>query len=326
MHQPHSHAHSTESTSHAPGSLVRSGHPHNHGSEHSSLPRLVLVLALSATVMVAELIGSLISGSLTLLADAGHMFVDSFGLLIAVIAAKLMNRQASDRYTWGLARAEVISAALQASMLLVVCLVVTMEAISRFSNPPEVEAPLMAVFAAIGLAANILGILLLHSHQKDSLNTRAAFLEVLNDALGSLAVLLAAGITAATGWLAVDPIATLIVAALMAPRAIRILGHCLRILLEGTPDALDLTEVRGKILEHPHTIDVHDLHTSNISSSCIALTAHVTVERHCFSDGSAVKLLHDIQHTLGEEFAVSINHSTIQLDVAEHRDHEHLHH
>ncbi len=302
------------------------GHSHSHTIEHSSLSRLGLVLALSITVMVVELIGSLISGSLTLLADAGHMFVDSFGLFVAVIAAKLMRRQASDRYTWGLARAEVISAALQASMLLVVCIVVVMEALSRFTNPPEVEAPQMAVFAAVGLTANVLGILLLHSHKKDSLNTRAAFLEVLNDALGSVAVLLAAGVTAATGWLAVDPIATLIVAALMAPRALRILGHCLRILLEGTPDALNLAEVREKILEHPDTIDVHDLHTSNISTACVALTAHVTVERHCFSDGSAIQLLHDIQQTLGEEFAVSINHSTIQLDVAEHRDHEHLHH
>lgn len=305
---------------------MSSGHSHSHGNEHTSLPRLSLVFALSVTIMIAELIGSFISGSLTLLADAGHMFVDSFGLLIAVIAAKLMQRQASDRYTWGLARAEVISAALQASMLLVVCIVVAMEAFTRFTNPPQVQAPLMAVFATVGLAANVIGIFLLHSHKQDSLNTRAAFLEVLNDALGSIAVLLAAGITAATGWLTVDPIATLIVAALMAPRALHILGRCLRILLEGTPDALNLKEVRARILEHPETIDVHDLHTSNISTSCVALTAHVTIQKHCFHDGSAIQLLHDIQHTLGEEFAVSINHSTIQLDVTEHRDHEHLHH
>lgn len=301
------------------------GHSHTHGAG-SSLARLRIVFALTTLVLLAELAGSYLSGSLTLLADAGHMFVDCAGLLIALIAARLMNRPRTDKHTWGLARVEVVSAAIQASMLLVVCVAVAIEAVRRLLAPVTVTAPEMAVFALVGLVANLVGLLLLRGHAEQSLNMRAAFLEVLNDAIGSLAVLLAALVIALTGQVIADPIASLLVAALMAPRALRILGRSLEILLESTPEGLDLEKMREHILRQERVIDVHDLHVSNISSNNVNFTAHVTVEPDCFRDGGAVQLVHDIQECVGQHFPVPVGHCTIQLDSPEHRDHESLTH
>ena len=295
-------------------------------SSTDALPQLRFVLILSALVMVAEVVGAALSGSLTLLADAGHMFVDSAGLAIALFAAYLMRKPRTDRYTWGLARSEVISASVQASMLLVVCIAVTIEALRRFLSPETVDANQMIVFACIGLLANVIGIALLSGKKEASLNTRAAFLEVLNDAFGSVAVLAAAGVTMATGWVYADLVASLIVAALMAPRALRILVRCVKILMEGTPSELDLSEVRTHMLRETHVIDVHDLHVSSITSNNAALTAHVTIEPDCFTNGEAVSILHSLQHCVSEHFPLSVGHCTIQLDVPAHRDHEHLHH
>lgn len=307
-------------------------HMHNtaQGSRQDSSTdaraQLRFVLILSAVVMLAEVVGAALSGSLTLLADAGHMMVDTSGLAIALFAAYLMSKPRTDTYTWGLARSEVISASVQASMLIVVCIAVTIEAIGRFFTPETVNANQMILFACIGLLANLIGIALLSRKKESSLNTRAAFLEVLNDAFGSIAVLAAAGVTMATGWIYADPVASLIVAALMAPRALRILVRCVKILMEGTPDELNLADVRTHILKEPHVIDVHDLHVSSITSTTTALTAHVTIEPDCFTNGEAVSILHSLQHCVSKHFPLAVGHCTIQLDVPAHRDHEHLHH
>ncbi|MDY5589071.1 MAG: cation diffusion facilitator family transporter [Arcanobacterium sp.] len=301
-------------------------HTHTHASDSTPVSRLLIVLVLSGSVMVAELVGAVISGSLSLLTDSGHMLSDSAGLAIALIAAHTMRRPRTDRFTWGFARSEVISAAAQAGILLVVCVAVTVEAAHRFIAPPEIHAQSMAIFAAIGLVANLIGLLLLRSHADSSLNTRAAFLEVLNDTFGSLAVLAAAAVTALTHWSYADPIATLIVAALMAPRAINMLIRCIHILLEGTPADIELAQVREHMLSQPLVIDVHDLHVSNISSNRVALTAHVTVDPEAFVDGSAISLLHSLQECASEHFPLHVDHCTIQLDVPAHRDHEHLEH
>lgn len=309
-------------------------HQHSHVTFHATadatsrqaLTRLGLVFTLSAVVMLAEFVGSLLSSSLTLLADAGHMLVDSAGLLIALSAALIMRRPRSDRHTWGLARVEVLSAAMQAGMLLTVCIAVTIEAIHRFIDPTQIHAGNMAIFAFVGLLANLIGLMLLHGHSQHSLNTRAAFLEVLGDTFGSVAVLTAAGVTAWTGWEYADPTASLIVTALMGPRAVSMLIRCTQILLESTPKNLNLAQVREHILAKPNVIDVHDLHVSRISSSNVALTAHVTIAPECFHNGSAPDILHAIQHCVSEHFPIPVSHCTIQLDIPQHRDHEHLNH
>lgn len=303
-------------------------HNHSHAPQpqRTALARLGIVFTLSAVVMLAEFVGSILSGSLTLLADAGHMLVDSAGLLLALIAALIMRRPRSDKHTWGLARVEVLSAAIQAGMLLTVCIAVTIEAIQRFITPIPVHAGNMAIFALIGLIANLIGLTLLHKHSHHSLNTRAAFLEVLGDTCGSVAVLAAAGVTAWTGWTYADPAASLIVSALMAPRAINMLARCTHIFLESTPKDLNLAQVREHILAEPHVIDVHDLHVSHISSSNVALTAHVTITPECFRDGSAPDILHAIQHCVSQHFPIPVDHCTIQLDIPQHRDHERLNH
>lgn len=288
--------------------------------------RMWLVFGLTAAVMLAELVGAAWSGSLTLLADAGHMFVDGAGLAIALAAVHIMRRPRSDRFTWGFARTEVISAAVQASMLLIVCVSVAIEAVHRFWTPTAVQAGAMAIFAVIGLLANVVGMLVLHSHAQTSLNTRAAFLEVANDALGSVAVLAAAGVTALTQWERTDAVASLLVAGLMAPRALRMLARCVRILLEGTPVGIDVAKVRQHLLSQPRVLDVHDLHVYSIASDQVALTAHVSVEPAVFRDGGAVPLLHALQDCVNENFSVPISHCTIQMDVPAHRDHEQLRH
>ena len=310
---------------HAPSSHTNAFHSHTSTSD-SERGRLALVLALSAAVMVAELIGSALAGSLALLTDAGHMLVDCAGLGIALAASHILRQPRSNRHTWGFARVEVLSAALQAGMLLAVCTIVSIEAIRRMMAPTFVHATSMAAFAAVGLAANILGIFLLHGHSSHSLNTRAALLEVFNDALGSLAVLAAAGVTAISGWAYADPLASLIVAALMLPRAWIMLRTCIRILMESTPEGIDIDQVRTHMLSNEHVIDVHDLHVASISSHTTVLTAHVTIDPQCFYDGSAVPLLHSLQECVSEHFPLKVDHCTIQLDVPQHRDHEQLHH
>lgn len=302
---------------------------HGHGHDHTAgapINALRIALALTATVFLAELIGAWWTHSLALATDAGHMFVDSVGLVIALITAYLMRRPRTDRYTWGLARAEIVSAALQAGILTTVCVIVTIESIARLINPPTVLAPQMAVIAAVGLLANIASLAVLHRQREHNLNMRAAFLEVLNDALGSVAVLIAAGVIALTNWQYADPIASLAIAALMAPRAVRMLATSVGILLDRTPSGLDLNDVRAHILAHEHVIDVHDLHITTIATGTVALSAHVTLPEDCFTNGCSITVLHELQDCLAKHFPISVRHCTFQLDVPEHRDHEDLHH
>ena len=302
-----------------------SSHSHSHAS--ASRGRLAIALAVTGTVLIAELIGAYITESLALAADAGHMLVDSSGLVIALIAAHLMTRPRNNRRTWGWARSEVVAAALQAGMLAIICGFVAFEAIRRMVTPESIDLlPMpMLIIGIIGLGANAISLAVLAGGRGDSLNMRAAFLEVANDALGSVAVIIAALVTLVTGWSGADAIASLIIAVLMAPRAVILLRRSVRILMEATPEALDLAEVRTHILAAPGVTDVHDLHATTISTGVVSLTAHVTVADG-LSDHERADLLHTLQSCAGEHFPVSIGHSTFQIDTAEHRDHEVLTH
>lgn len=300
-------------------------HSHSHAGAAGVRP-LAIVLTLTATVFAAELVGAWWTSSLALAADAGHMFVDSMGLVIALVAAVLSRRPRSDEYTWGFVRVEAVSAAFQAGILMVVCVWVAYEAITRFFEPAHVLAPQMAVFGVVGLLANAVGLVILLSHRDQSLNLQAAFLEVLNDALGSIAVLVAAGVIYWTGWAAADPIASLIIACLMGPRAARMFVRAVNVLLEKTPEGLDLQQVREHMMRIEHVIDVHDMHGSTVSTGLVALTAHVTVDPRCYRDGCGPDVLHKLQDCLAEHFPVAVEHCTFQLDTPTHRDHETLTH
>ena len=297
------------------------GHSHNHGAG-ASRGRLLVALCLSSTVLVAEIVTAFLTGSLALLADAGHMLTDVVGLVIALTAAHLSVRPATDRSTWGMRRAEVIGAALQAGMLAVVGVFVAFKAVHNLVAPPQVEASGMLVMGVIGLTANVVALLVLSGGHGDSLNMRAAFLEVLNDALGSVGVIIAAAVVARTGWTRADAVASLVIAVLILPRAVVLLRSALAVLMDFTPEELDLAQVRTHMLGVDHVEEVHDLHAWTVASGMPVLTAHVVVRDECLRDGHTEEILDRLQGCVAEHFPVRIQHATLQLEPVSHLEHE----
>lgn len=302
------------------------GTSHTHAHAAASTKRLVLALSITVFVLVVEVVGAIISGSLALLADAAHMATDSMGLVIALFASVLMGRPRSDKWTWGFARAEILGAGVQAGLLILLSVVVTWQAILRLFNPETIEPVPMLIVGVLGLTANVAAMALLFGGRQDSLNLRAAFLEVTSDALGSVAVIIAAIVVLATGWLGADAVASLLISVMIGYRAYIILRQSFEILLEKTPSGLDLTEVRDRFMAYPEVVGVHDMHASQIGTGINVFTAHVVVKDACVEGGRTVKLLHDLQEMLKHDFAVSINHATIQIDDETHASHETLHH
>ena len=296
------------------------GHAHGAAAaDHRG--RLSIVLLVTVVVLLAEVVGAVVSGSLALLADAGHMLTDVAGLTLGVVAAVLSRRPTTQARTWGFRRAEVLGAAAQAAVLLAVGVFVLVEAFRRLFAPPEVASGPMLAFGLVGLAGNLVGLAVLASSRHANLNTRAAFLEVLNDALGSVAVIVAAVIIATTGWLRVDALASLLIGGLIIPRTFGLLRETVDVLLESTPKGLDLSAVRARILRVPHVQDVHDLHASQVATGLPVLTAHVVVDDSCFLDGHLGPMLDELQHCLDTDF--DVEHSTLQFEAASHAEHEH---
>ena len=299
------------------------GHGHSHAPpDHRG--RLAVVLAITSVVLVAEVVGAVLSGSLALIADAGHMLSDVAGLSLAWFAATLARRPASDQRTWGYRRAEVLAAAGQAAVLLAVGGFVLVEGVRRLFEPPDVASSLMVVFGVIGLVGNAVSIAVLARARSSNLNMRAAFLEVVNDALGSVAVIVAAVVIALTGWLQADAVASILIGSLILPRTVRLLRESIDVLMESTPKHIDLAAVRARLLATPHVHDVHELHVSQVATGLPVLTAHVVVDETCFDDGDLPRMLDQIQGRLARDF--SLQHSTIQFEAAGHAAHEHPEH
>ncbi|MDY5129297.1 cation diffusion facilitator family transporter [Actinotignum urinale] len=298
---------------------------HNHGA-HANRKRLLIALGTTAIILVAEVIGAAWIGSLALLVDAGHMLTDTAGLSMALFAAHLATKEATSRHTWGYARSEVIAATGQAAVLLGVGIYVLIEAISRFANPPEIPSTPLLIFGIIGLVGNIISMLVLFTGKDANLNMRAAFLEVLNDALGSVAVIIAAVSISLTGWTGADAVAGVIIGILIIPRSLRILKAAINILMEAVPEGLDINEVRTHLEELDHVISVHDLHASVVATGLPVLSAHVVVKPECFYDGHAPEILNQLQECAAEHFPVPLHHATFQLEPEGHDEHEILDH
>lgn len=300
------------------------------GAEHSHPPagtpprRLFIAFAITSIVFVIEVIGAAITGSLALLVDAAHMLTDVIGLALAVTAAHLMNRPPSSRHTWGLRRAEVLGALTQAALLLGVGFFALAEGIRRLFEPPEIASGSLLFFGIVGLLANVASLLVLMSGRKANLNMRAAFLEVVNDALGSVGVIVSAILIAALGWSRADAIAGILIALLIIPRTFILLRASGSVLLESTPPGLDLDDVRKHLEELPHVVGVHDLHASQVSTDLPTLTAHVVVEDQLSQEDSAA-LLRSLQECVAEHFPVSVEHSTFQIEPQSHPE-EHTTH
>jgi len=307
----------------ASGPARRPGHDHGHGAATATgrhRQALLAVMALSALVAVAEVIGAVITGSLVLLADAAHMTADVFGVGLSLLAAYFAARPPTGRRTFGYARAEILAAMANAVLLLGMAAFIITEAIRRLMSPSGVDSGLLVVFGAIALAAGGVSLLLLRRGQGESLNVRGAFLEVASDTLGAAAVIVTGVVIAATGFTRADPIASLAVGVLILPRTWRLLRDTVDVLLEASPRGMDLTEVRRHMTTLSGVRDVHELHAWTITSGLPVLSAHVVVDPGVMADGRCATMLDRLQDCLRGHF--DVEHSTFQLEPAGHADHE----
>ncbi|MEU4362228.1 cation diffusion facilitator family transporter [Promicromonospora sp. NPDC023987] len=297
---------------------------HDHGAmgaeDHRG--RLAVAFGITTAILLAQAVGAWLTGSLALLVDTAHMLTDASGLLVALITASIMLRPATSRRTWGYRRLEVLAALAQAALLLAVGAYVLIEGVQRLVSPPEIPSTELVIFGVIGLVGNIASMLVLAGQRSANFNLRAAFLEVLNDALGSVGVILAAVVIATTGWQQADSIAGLLIGALIVPRAIKLLRETTSVLLETAPPGLDLDQVRAHLLRADHVQGVHDMHASLIATGLPILSAHVVVDQECFKDGHAPQILDGLQECVATHFDVPVEHSTFQLEPAGHANHE----
>lgn len=306
------------------------GAGHDHGHAHGAPAtgtaaaayrgRLRVALSITLTVMVVEIVGGLMADSLALVADAAHMATDAVGLGMALLAIHFANRPPSGNRTFGYARAEILAALANCLLLLGVGGYVLYEAIHRFVIPADTEGGLTIVFGLIGLVANTISLMLLLRGQKDSLNVRGAFLEVVADALGSVAVIISATVIMTTGWQAADPIASILISIMIVPRTWKLLHETLDVLLEAAPKNVDMAEVRAHILALSGVEDVHDLHAWTITSGMPVLSAHVVVSSEVLNAIGHEKMLHELQGCLGHHF--DVEHCTFQLEPSGHAEHE----
>jgi len=302
------------------------GHDHSHGLTASGRHRkkLVLVLCITASVMVLQVIGAAISGSLALLADAGHMLTDATGLLIALVAVNLAMRPATDRRTFGWQRAEILAALVNAAILTAVAVLVIREAFLRWGADPEIEHGVMLWVAVGGAAANGVSLLILARASGESLNMRGAYLEVLGDLLGSLAVIVAAIVIMTTGWVRADALASFAIGLMILPRAVSLLRDVAEVLMEATPRDVDLATVREHIRSVPGVADVHDLHAWTITSGVPVLSAHVVLDTDQVDYELECATLDALADCLRGHF--DVEHCTFQLEPAGHEHHEHAVH
>ncbi|MFD9324254.1 cation diffusion facilitator family transporter [Streptomyces sp. NPDC060065] len=306
------------------------GAGHDHGHAHGAPTtgtaaaayrgRLRIALSITLTVMVVEIVGGVLADSLALIADAAHMATDALGLGMALLAIHFANLPASENRTFGYARAEILAALANCLLLLGVGGYVLYEAIQRFMTPADTHGGLTIVFGLIGLVANIISLTLLMRGQKDSLNVRGAFLEVVADALGSAAVLIAAVVILTSGWQAADPIASIVISLMIVPRTWKLLQETLNVLLEAAPKGVDMAEVRAHILALPGVEDIHDLHAWTITSGMPVLSVHVVVSSDVLNAIGHEKMLHELQVCLGDHF--DVEHCTFQLEPSGHAEHE----
>jgi cobalt-zinc-cadmium efflux system protein len=288
------------------------GHAHPHaavrGAERGRERRLAAVLVLAAAYMLAEVAGGLWTGSLALLADAGHMLADVAALALSLFAAWLARRPPGPGRTFGYLRAEILAALVNGSVLVAVAVGVGIEAVERLRAPTAVAAGPMLAIAAGGLGVNALGLLLLHESRDASLNLRGAWLHLLSDALGSAAAIAGGLAIWAFGWLIADPLASLAIAALVVRSAWSLLRETVAVLMEGAPGHIDVDRVRESIRGLRGVASVHDLHIWTITSGMVALSCHVCSDE---SEPPA-RLLRAIQQRLREEFGIA--HSTVQVE------------
>lgn len=290
------------------------GHSHGHGHSHGSGNKKALLTSflLIASFMVIEVIGGLVTNSLALLSDAGHMLSDAVALGLSYFAIKLGERKATLSKTFGYRRFEIIAASVNGITLILISLYIFYEAYQRFSNPPEVQSTGMLIISVIGLLVNMIAAWILMKGDKDeNLNVRSAFLHVIGDMLGSVGAIVAALLMMFFGWGIADPIASVIVAILIIISGWRVTRDSFNVLMEGTPSHIDVEKVKASLQKIPLVKEVHDLHIWSITSELPMLSCHMEIA----GEGKHDEVLQHAQSVLHDDFG--IEHSTIQV---EHED------
>lgn len=303
------------------------GHGHGHGHGHAAgragdRSRLRIALAVSASVALLEVVGGVLTGSLALLADAGHVAADATALLLALAASWVASRPSGPRSTFGWHRAEVLAALANALALLGVCAALGWFGLARLGSPQDVDAGPMIGFALLGLAANAVALGVLARSETGSVNLRAASTEVAADLLGSALAVVAGVVVLTTGWTRADAVATLVIAALVVPRALLLVRDTGRILLELAPADLDLALVGEHLAEVPGVVDVHDLHAWTLTDGLASLSAHVSVTDEALAARGVGAVLDDLCHCVADHFGV--RHATFQVEPLSHARHEDL--
>ena len=303
------------------------GHDHAHAHGHAAgragdRRRLHGVLAVTGVVLVVELIGAWVAGSLALLADAGHMATDAAGIVLALGASYLATRPSTARSTFGWHRGEILAALVNSLLLLGICVYLAIAGVRRLRDPSEVDPEPLVFFALVGLVANAVSAVILARADRGSLNMRGARLEVLGDLVGSVLAVVAGAVIWTTGWDRADAVASLLIAALIVPRAMALLRDSTDVLLERTPPGVDLDDVRRHLEELEGVVDVHDLHAWVITSGMPSLSAHVGVTDEALATRGVGPLLDELSHCVAEHF--DIQHATFQVEPAQHREHEDL--
>jgi cobalt-zinc-cadmium efflux system protein len=299
------------------------GHDHDHATGRAAdRARLRIVLGVTVGVMVVEVVGALLTGSLALLADAGHMLTDAAAVVLALGASYVAARGGGPRSTFGLHRLEILAALVNALVLLVVCGYLAWAGIARLLDPADVDGGPMVAFAAVGLVANAVSLAILHRSDTGSLNMRGALNEVFADLLGSVLAVVAGLMILLWGFDRADPVASLLIAVLILPRSLLLLRDVSLVLLEVAPAGLDLDDVRDHLLEMPGVVDVHDLHAWTITSGMPSLSAHVTVTQQALDEQGVGGILDRLCVCTAEHF--DVRHSTFQVEPVSHQAHEDL--
>lgn len=269
---------------------------------------LAWALGLTLTYLIAEVIGAFVTGSLALLADAAHMLTDVGGLGLALLAIRFAARPATPQKTYGYLRAEILSALLNAVVLLVLTIYILFEAYERFANPPDVLSWPMLIVAGIGLAVNLVSMRLLSGGSSASLNVQGAYFEVLSDMLGSLGVIVAALVIMWTGWTLADPIIGALIGLFIVPRTWRLISQAVHILLEGVPPNVDLGLLETALKEIPGVKAVHDLHVWTITSGLDSMSGHIVVT----DMRESPRVLRAVRDTMKDKFG--LEHVTVQIE------------
>jgi cobalt-zinc-cadmium efflux system protein len=279
--------------------------------------RMGIVLSLVVGYLAVEVAAGLLTNSLALLADAGHMLTDAAGIGLALLAIWFAGRPATPEKSFGYYRIEIFAAVINAVILFGVAAFVLYEAIQRFAAPPQVVGLPMLGVAAVGLVINLVSMRLLHAGAQGSLNLRGAYLEVLGDLFGSVAVIVAGLVIVLTGWTPIDPIASVVIAALILPRTLALLGEAIDILLQATPRGVDIDEVRRHILRARGVSDIHDLHAWTLTSGLNVVSLHAVMD----PGADPALVLEELCACLTDDF--DMEHSTIQLETIDRRRVEH---